>query len=66
MIVAGALLALVAGVIIGWSLASRSALPAKAAADTHKADADALRDRLAVVSQELATESERARRLPHG
>lgn len=64
MIVVAALLALVAGVIIGWVLGGRSAMPHRAAADAAKVEADALRDRCSVIERDLAVAGEQARRLP--
>lgn len=63
-IVGAAVLALLAGAAIGWVLGGRTAAPHKAAAESLKAEANTARERLAAVSQELAAESERARRLP--
>ena len=63
-ILATALLALVAGVVIGWVLGGRSAEPLKSAADAAKVEADTLRDRCGAVERELAVASEQARRLP--
>jgi DNA recombination protein RmuC len=64
MIVAAAVLALVAGVIIGWVLGARGAAPYKSAAEVAKAEADALRDRCGILERDLAVANEGARRLP--
>ena len=64
LIVMAAVLALVAGVIIGWVLGGRNAAPHKAAAEALKVEADALRDRCGTIERELAVTGEQARRLP--
>lgn len=64
MVVAAAVLALVAGVIIGWVLAGRSAAPVKAAAEASKAEAETLRQQLGTAERELAVALEQARPLP--
>ena len=57
-------LALVAGVIIGWVLASRGSAPLKAAAESARLETEALRERSAMLERELAVSGEQARRLP--
>lgn len=64
MIVAGAVLALLAGLAVGWALGVRNAGPLKAAAEGLKLELDALRERCGTVERELAVASEQARRLP--
>jgi DNA recombination protein RmuC len=64
LIVGAAMLALVAGVVLGWVLGSRTADPAKAAAEAAKTEAEALRERSGLAERELAVAAEQARRLP--
>jgi DNA recombination protein RmuC len=64
MIVVAAVLALVLGLVIGWVLGGRAGSSHRLAADAAKGEADSLRERVATLAHELATESERARRLP--
>ena len=56
LIVGAAIVALIAGVMLGWALARQSEAPLRA-------EADGLRQRCATAEQELAVTAERARRL---
>ncbi|MFC7537030.1 DNA recombination protein RmuC [Sphingomonas sp. GCM10030256] len=59
-----AVAALLGGLVLGWVLGSRSVAAAKGEVESLKGEAEGLRCNLAEATRELATESERARRLP--
>jgi DNA recombination protein RmuC len=61
---AATILALIAGLVIGWILGGRTAEPHKAAAELSRADAEVARQRLITAERELAAAAEQARRLP--